>query len=275
MLYIEKHNLAFVHIPKNAGISVRTAIEATVGLSHEPLASDLGVSVVEAERLSIKGVDISGLGRVQPVHIPLAFLENHFPASWAALTGARSFSLIRDPRARFFSALLQHLQEYRGSGSVRIDDPLVRDEAKKVCEYLAKHTAFCEMEFIHFARQTDFVDRDGERIVTAIFPVEAIDKATRWIERETGLKLTVEHGHTRREPTRIGARIRPVARLAANGLLPRRVRDMIHPLWVKSGLFANAASRYDASDLGSDVEAFIAGFYAPDLALYTAAKKVA
>jgi len=271
LLFIAERQLAFIHIPKNAGISIRTAMEQAANLSHEPLAKDLDVSLEEAERLSQAGVEWPGHGRIQPVHMPLYFMEQYFPHSWAALKGAQSFAMIRDPRSRFFSALLQHLNEYRGSGSIRADDPLLLDEAKRVCDWLADRTIFCEMEYIHFSRQIDYVEKDAERVVSAIFPLDRVDAAEQWIAENTGLQLSVEQGHTRREPTRLGAKVRPAARFVANNLMPHAVKRLVHPLWVKSGLFGDASKRYTEIELSDDVERFVADFYAPDVALYAEA----
>lgn len=80
-------NLAFIHVSKNGG-QERAHRNATGGHAF-----------------------LRGPGKVKPEHLPLAFVRSHFPASWETLRGAHSFMLTREPRARFFSALLQRLRD--------------------------------------------------------------------------------------------------------------------------------------------------------------------
>lgn len=269
MLYLKDANLAFLHIPKNAGQSVRKAMMDSGTLSYAAMASDLGVTEAQAEDLMEAGVDtLPGLGVVQPEHVPLAFIESHFPATWATLTGARSFILVRPPRDRFFSALLQRLREYRGQGAIRADDPIVAEEAGRICEWLDQRGPFCDMTHIHFSRQADYANLRGERIVSAVFPMDRADLAAQWVATETGLQLDVTHDHARREPRKWANPIQPAARFIGRKLLPRPIKKAIYPLWMNSGAFANAASRYQSIALSPSVEAFIADYYGCDTALY-------
>ncbi|HUD30180.1 MAG TPA: hypothetical protein VMQ93_15025 [Novosphingobium sp.] len=271
MLYIEDANLAFVHIPKNAGQSIRRAMADSGTLSFSAMATDLHEEESRAAALMEAGLNIPGLGTVQPEHVPLTFLESHFPSTWATLAGARSFILARPPRDRFFSALLQRLREYHGFGAIRADHPSVIDEARRVCDWLAGRDGFCDMQFIHFSRQADYADLRGRRVVSAVFPIERTDLAARWVESETGLVLDVTHDHARREPKKWASSIQPAARFIGRRLLPMPVKRAIYPLWMNSAAFANASGRYRDIDLGVDVEGFIRSYYACDTALYAEA----
>jgi hypothetical protein len=268
LLYSEEANLVFIHVPKNAGKSMRNAFARGMTLSHAFLAGDLGVDEARGEAMMDGEVDVPGIGAVKPAHLPLAIAEAHFPRTWATIRRARSFILVRSPRERFFSALMQRLGEFRDAGPIRADDPLVRDEARRVCEWLAGRGPFGEAEYIHFSRQADYADLRGERVVSAVFPVERIDLAARWVEAETGLRIDVAHDHARREPRKWAGVIQPAARFIGRRVMPRAMKKAIYPLWMNSGAFANAASRYDALDLGGEVEAFVAEYYACDALLH-------
>ena len=268
MLYSEQANLVFIHVPKNAGKSIRNAFGRSAGMSWSFLASDLGVSESRAAQLMDEEVDVPGLGIVKPAHLPLPIVEARFPATWATIRSARSFVLVRPPRDRFFSALMQRLGEFAGIQGVRADDPLVCREAARVCEWLEGRGVFCDVEYIHFSRQTDYADLRGERVVSAIFPLDRIAGAAQWIEAETGLKLDVAHDHARREPRRWVGAIQPAARFIGRRVMPSAMKKALYPLWMNSGVFSDAASRYDTIDLGEDVERFIADYYAADARLY-------
>lgn len=268
MLYCEQANLAFIHVPKNAGKSIRNALAKGASLSYSFLARDLGVSEARAARMMDGKVDVAGLGPVKPAHLPLAVIEARFPATWATIRGAKSFVLVRPPRERFFSALMQRLGEFGDIGAIRVDDPLVRREAADVCDWLDRRGPFSDVEYIHFSRQSDYAALHGERVVSAVFPVDRIDLAARWIAAGTGLRIDVTHDHARREPRTWAGAIQPAARFIGRRLMPRAMKKAIYPLWMNSGVFSDAAGRYASIDLGGKVERFIADYYACDARLY-------
>ncbi|MEP5171327.1 MAG: hypothetical protein ABJQ42_00050, partial [Erythrobacter sp.] len=91
----------------------------------------------------------------------------------------------------------------------------------------------------------------------------------------TGLVLDITHDHARRQPKPWARAIQPVARFAGRNLMPRGLKRAMHPLWMKSGVFSDAAKGYDAVELGADVEAFIKEYYAADAALHASAQQAA
>lgn len=268
MLYSHEANLVFIHVPKNAGKSMRYAFERSMGLSYSFLARDLGVNEACAAQLMDEEVEVAGLGLVKPAHLPLAIVEHGFPATWTTIRAAKSFILVRPPRDRFFSALMQRLGEFGDVGAIRTDSPQVREEAARVCEWLDGRGPFSDVEYIHFSRQSDYADLRGERVVSAVYPLDRIDLAACWIETETGIRLDVAHDHARREPKRWAGALQPAARFIGRKVMPRAVKKAIYPFWMNSGVFADAANRYGSIDLGHEVERFIADYYACDARLY-------
>jgi hypothetical protein len=275
MKYLPQRNLFFVHIPKNAGMSVRRALSVPGEDGWEPMATDLGLDEAEAARITERGngFDHPVLGRIHPAHLPLPLIEAEMPRTWAALSGARSFGLTRPPRARFISALLQRLKEFKDAGAIRADDPQVAEEAARVCEWLDGRGPFTDIEYIHFARQTDYADSGGRRVLTQLFPVTATDALSRWIAAEAGLEIEITEYHSRRQPKRWAKAIQPVARFAARNMMPEGVRRALHPLWTGSRLFDNAAKGYGVVAFDDDVERFVDEHYAVDATLHAEAEK--
>lgn len=270
MKYLPRRNLFFVHIPKCAGMSVRAALTIEGEPSFGPIAEDLGLDEEEAERVTERGngFDHPRLGLIHPAHLPLASVKAQMPRTWEALLAARSFGLTRDPRRRFISALLQRLKEFKDAGAIRADDPIVREEAERVCSWLDGRDIFTDIAYAHFIRQSDFGDVDGKRILTALFPIERTDALSRWVEETSGLQIEIERSHLRRQPKRWARGVQPVVRMVGRHMMPVAVKRMLHPLWVGSGVFANAANIYEKVDLGTDVEAFIDRYYAVDRDLH-------
>ena len=272
MRYLPDQKFYFVHIPKNGGQSVRNAMTRAGELSFGPLAQDLGVDESAAAALSEKGFAHKFLGEIHPAHLPLWALHEAFPQSWAAFEGSTSLALTRDPRDRFLSALMQRLKEFQGAGAIRADDPQVALEARAVCDWLDAQRRHADLNYVHFIRQVDFTDIDGARKVGGVFPMTDAAAAAAWLDAQTGLALDITHDHARRQPKPWARVIQPVARYAGQHLMPRTIKRALHPLWMKSGVFSDAAKGYAAVDLGADVEAFIEEYYAADIALHDEAK---
>lgn len=273
MRYAPAPNIFFVHIPKNGGQSVRNAMREAAELSFAPLARDLNISDAEAEALAEKGTTHPRLGSIHPAHLPLWAMQAEFPECWKAFEAAKSFALTRDPRDRFLSALMQRLKEFRGAGAIRAEDPMVAQEARAVCDWLSTRPRHTDLEYIHFVRQVDFTDIDGTRLVDAVFPTSAMDAVSIWFRENGGIDLTVGHDHARRQPKPWARGVQPVARFAGRFLMPKALKRALHPLWMSSGVFSNAAGEYARVDLGKDVEDFIASHYAADAALHEEAKQ--
>lgn len=274
MMLFTKAGIAFVPVPKNAGKSISPVLRDMLERDMAPTARDFGISVPEfLEQFAPgKGVVHPELGLVKQEHLPLVYWRDHFPHSWASFGTLKSFALVREPRDRFFSAVLQRLGEFKDVKGLRADDPQVQEEALRVSEWLAGRGKFHDPEYIHFIRQVDFVDLDGQRMVDRVFLMR--DTSTlvqQWVREQTGVPVDFALAHTRREPKGWAAKVQPVARFVGRKLMPRAIKRAIYPLWMNSGAFANAAARYGEIALNPDVERFIAEYYAADAALFAEA----
>ncbi len=268
--------IAFVHIPKNGGKSIRAALDRSGHWDLSATARDLAMDEAELHTSFEGGQGYAHplLGRTKLEHLPLQFWREHFAQTWAAFQTMPSFAVLRDPRDRFFSAILQRLGEYQGQRSLRADDPLVTSEAARVAQWLESRGPFSDIEYIHFTRQSDYVELDGKPCTTALFAIDDTASLGDWLNQTAGVSLEVPHDHARREPKLWSRPIQPVARLVGR-LLPGAVKRAIYPLWRGSGAFANAAGRYKEIGLDDDVEKFVTEYYARDFALFAQCQKAA
>ncbi|MEP2474937.1 hypothetical protein [Roseobacter sp.] len=277
MKYLPDHGVFFVHIPKCAGMSIRAALQDGGGSDFAPIAADLGLDPAEAMRVTerSRGFEHPALGRIHPAHLPLALLQSHMPKTWDAMTACKPFAVTRNPRDRFISAVMQRMKEFKDAGAIRADDPEVAQEARAICDWLDARDVFADIEYIHFARQIDYVEIDGTRFVPNLFPLEQLTALEHWLETTADLRIEVTHGHIRRQPRKWARVVQPAARMLGRTLLPRPIKQALHPYWIGSAMFSNASQGYDTVDFGADVEAFIAQYYAPDAALHRAAQQAA
>src|SRR5271165_2712255 len=252
MIVDDEHRVAFVHIPKCGGTSVRRQLR--------PLDS------YERFFFGIREHDV--LGRLDFCHIPLPFLARHFPDVFDKVAAYRAFAVIRDPHSRFVSATFQRLAVF---GGVRRTAATAREairEAERTMDWLAGRGPFCDPAYIHFARQIDYVVLDGQRIVENVYAIEDMAAFGAEIERLTG------------------AAFDPDRRENSNFASPSRMLSLLHiakPLysrlttWNQREAILKALRRwklqtpdslYDAFRRNPKIVDFVESYYADDFALY-------
>jgi hypothetical protein len=271
MMYAPRDGLFFVHIPKCAGTSMRRLLAPLAALPREALAADLGVPV---ETVPEEGANLAydhpAIGPIKLDHIPLPLLRDHFPAVWAQFASATSFAIIREPRARFVSALLHRLLEF-DKIDVRVVEPdRVTRAAETVCTELAGAGVYAGLTCNHFVRQSDYVDLDGTRRVTRLFALENLNAATRWLGEEFGVGAEEERAErTAIQPRGWFRHVLRYGRPVYRALAPDALRRRLFPIWSRNAaLFAPAASAYDDLALPPSVESFIRTHYAADFDLH-------
>lgn len=265
--------IAFIHVPKNGGKSIRQGLDAQFALNLGCTAADLGITPARLadDLASGDGVQHPVLGQIKLEHLPLIFWQEHFARTFAAFRSCQSFILVRNPRDRFLSAVMQRLGEFKDMTALRADDPAVTQEALQMCDWLAGRGAFCDIEYAHFARQTDYADLAGVRQVSAIFPIERAYLAQAWVADKTGKSVAVKHDHARREPKAWAKSFQPAVRFVGRYLIPPPIKRAVYPWWRQSAVFDDAAKRYKTIPLDTQVERFVAEYYAADVALYNEA----
>jgi hypothetical protein len=252
----DTHRLVFVHIPKCGGTSIRAALSAFDSLQGE---------------FAKKGVHPI-LGPIFFGHLPLAFVERHYPSQWEKLLTYESLAVARDPFERFSSATIQRLKEFRGEIDLKITTSMALNEAHKTIQWLSRRGTFCDMEYIHFSRQIDYVELEGRRMVTNIFAIEHLAALATVLETRYGLHLDPERREnaTFASDNRLLARLR-VAKPVYKRLTSWTFRERMLVLMRRLRLHT-PTSLYEAFRRDSQIRDFVEDYYADDFALHRAAR---
>jgi len=262
MIIDDAHRAAFVHIPKCGGTSV--------SLQFSELDSCAGA-------FRRKGVH-PVLGSIHYAHIPLAYLKQHYPDEFEKVATYRSFALVRDPYERFASATFQRLEEFGGASGLDVASKLditskqALGEARAVMRWLGDRGAFCDLEYIHFSRQVDYVELAGRPIVGHVFPLENISDMAAALEASCGVRFDPE----RRENTNFASNNRLLALLHVAKPIYSRLtswsfRERVL-LTMRRWKVSGPGALYAAFRQDREVSRFIETYYAGDFALYDAAK---
>ncbi len=257
MIVDDRHNVVFLHNPKCAGTSVRRQLahlDTTAGAFSAP-------------------GEIEGTGKVYKTHLPLDILAKHFRATYEKVKNYQSFVLVRDPQARFKSALAQRFREFLGKEITETADEEVLDEAYRLMEKLKDMPQMYPMEYIHFLPQYRFIENNNKRVVDHIFPIEEMSDFYEAISDACGEELTpgVPQNQTLtfRRPG-----LRHVAR-RINGALRTSLPSQFYKPIQKFGHLAltrKPATEKSALD-HPDVQSFVEDFYKKDFEIYKEARK--
>jgi hypothetical protein len=256
MIIDDRHRAAFVHIPKCGGTSI--------SLQLSELDSYGG-------RFRNKGRHPE-LGSVHFAHIPLTFLRAAFPDVFAKVAAYQSFALTRDPHDRFASAVFQRLEEFRGVRKTAVTSQMALAEAREVIAWLTGRGPFCDLDYIHFSRQIDYVRLDGHGVVGNVFAIETMDEMTRGLGEVCQVSLDPE----RRENTNFasGNRFLAMAHLAKpiySRLTTWALRErMLHLL--RRWDLQNPRRLYEALRADGSINRFVETYYAMDFTLHASGR---
>lgn len=259
MIISDTHRLAFIHIPKCAGTTVKRRLQ--------PLDDTGGCYTDRVD-------DHPVLGRIDYVHLPLAVLREHFPDDYRKVRDYRSVAVIRDPLQRFPSSLAQRLRWYKGKPIERLGRREIRRELDRVIDFLSRHRDSKPLppDYVHFQRQCDYVFDRGEQVVQGLYSTERLDALYRDLADILGpapaasvdgapLNRTVAY---RNDALRLFAGpLRPLwRRLIAPWFSPdirRRVRRAV---------YASSLPAVDEVFDSAFVRDFASSYYAADFALF-------
>jgi hypothetical protein len=170
MIISDRFGLAFVHIPKCAGTTVREQLERA-----DPELFQLAGRQRHPE-----------LGRIDAMHLPLETLRDHFPDVLARLRAATSFALTRDPRDRFRSSVSEYVKTYEGRRLSEFAPGELGRVIDGIAAALAPRTALLPLRYVHFTPQEHYVRLDGETVVTQRYAIEDIAALFAELGRRTG-----------------------------------------------------------------------------------------
>ncbi len=162
MILCDRHRFVFIHIPKCAGSYVRACLSSFDD---------------SAGRFSRHG-DHTDLGILDFAHIPLSILEKFFPSEFARVAAYRSFAVVRDPFERFPSSMSEFLKKRKKQLIRNMSLREIRHEVDSIIRHLQQERPHAEPEttytYIHFTRQSEFVNLGGTRIVQHLYTMDNV-----------------------------------------------------------------------------------------------------
>ncbi|MBW4708547.1 sulfotransferase family protein [Roseobacter sp. YSTF-M11] len=160
MIILDDKEMAFIHVPKCAGSTVR----------HQLLE-------FSNQEDTFKGPAIlPDLGKVHLPHLTLDQVRSAFPEAFRKIGSYETFAITRDPISRFASALGQRLKQHKGVNIHTMDEHSKRREMEVVFDVLAANDGALPSEFIHFTRQSAFIELEGKQIVKHLFPMAKVSE---------------------------------------------------------------------------------------------------
>ncbi|UWQ23177.1 sulfotransferase family protein [Jannaschia sp. W003] len=270
MIICPTQGFVFVHIPKCAGSSVRSQVRRC-----------------DADHVSMGDVAAHpSLGRIDYGHVPLGALRAHFPDEYAAVRDLTAFAVLRDPLARFGSALRQVLWRYEGRPMTAIPPAELRETTLRMLDDVAADLervagdphAVPSRKLVFFARQEGFVSDLGleghPRLVDHALPMELVPDLIDHLARRSGVAL--DPGARANQNVDLKVRALGGPAYAINSMLRRMLPERMHAR-VKAaaiGMLSSGRSAADASGVLDlpEVRDFVDQHYAADVALHAAAR---
>lgn len=263
MIISDKFGLVFVHIPKCAGTTLRFALA--------PFDD-------AADRYYNKGVsEHPVLGPLDYHHIPLEVLAEHFTQDFDLFDSYRSFALVRDPFARFPSSLHERFVQRDGIPLSKRNRAEIAKEVDEVLRVLSEHPKdrpVTDPGLIHFSRQKDYIFLNGRRVVQTVRTVAEMDDVLSDLTGIIGRPIQPEESKNRRVHHVFPA-IEKLQRAITRPIekaLPRRLwKPAFKPIqaaFVATGLMRHAGNPLVNLPNASEIDAFIAEFYAEDIQLF-------
>lgn len=253
MIVSDPLKLAFMHIPKCAGSTVRNAL-----------------APFNSHRFG-DYFDYPDGGRQVFDHLPLADVRTHLPDVYKKIVAYESYAILREPRERFASALAQYLRSLQKLKLSRRSGTLFRQTALEVAAKLASAQERRAPELTFFQKQAAFVVVDGRRIVRHLYGFDELPRLSADLHLRHGIAVDLRE---RRNQARVedGAAVRTLKRvgrpLYRQILSEERTARMRLALRTLTG---NSPQRLYRQLFDDDaVRAFVDDYYAEDRVLYEA-----
>jgi hypothetical protein len=254
MIVSDRYQFIFVHIPKCAGTSLRRVLT--------PYDDSCGAF---SERVA----EHPKFGRLDYTHLPLHVLAEVAPEQFEKLRSYGSYAISRDPFQRFPSAIAQRLKMYVRQELAQVDRAALHAEIDSAITFLRGQTHVVAPDYIHFARQVDFVRLRGEVFVKEVFPVERLDAFMDTVGARVGTHLG-EVGHENQAGVLRFNNLRGLVVFGSNAakrLLPastsRALRDRARRLLLKP-----AHQNLPPAFASKTVVDFVNDYYADDITLH-------
>jgi hypothetical protein len=160
---------------------------------------------------------------------------------------------------------------YVGQELAQADKNTLHGEIDLTIEYLGKCDIVTAPEFIHIAKQVDFVECEGRRIVENVFPVDRMNAFSTVISAQVGKQLNI--GDDNKATVLRHGSLRPLITLGSTmvkRLLPSRISRRLRN-HAREILIQPARERLPPAFHSKSILDFIEEYYADDIVLHNAA----
>lgn len=252
----DEHHFVFVHIPKCAGQTVSTQlIEAGVDWDKNYNSYPLFEHAVK--------------GQFMMAHLPLPVLSELFPKTLVKYQNYHTFAVAREPRARFASAMAQHLREFHDVDLHSISEKAIARKVDEIMKQMANTPVWTPVEYIHFTRQSDYVYLDGKRIISDLYTTDSLPEFYYMLGVRYGLELNPTFATNTTTTYRVPALKRTFQKASAScrKVLPSQA---FNALRVKARAVAIVQTKGKMPDIfwSDTVNSFLQDFYAADYLLW-------
>ena len=158
---------------------------------------------------------------------------------------------------------------YLGKEFAQLDENEIRSEIDKVVTYLRSEPRVIAPDFIHFSRQSDFVQVGGERLVRNLFPVERLDLFALALGQHIGTDI-LQVGHANKTTVFRYPQLKNMLRngsTIARKLLPDAAYETLR-VSARRALMKPGDSAPPAVFDETAVQSFVRDYYAADIALH-------
>ena len=245
MIIIDELEFVYVHIPNCGGSSV----------NHTN--PDLELTLVD------NGHD------QMSTHVPLGHVKATDPELYQKVCNYYSFAHVREPVARFRSALFQHCREFLELSSSECDDASLLHVAYSVAEELENADFPYPIKYEHFTPQYSYLEVDGECIIKHIGVLGDFTELNAFYSKcglnTVGVSLNVTHTPKEGLFSCLAKLVQPFVRT----LLPSEFKNKIWTWLMSKGLYE--VSKENSTDFllnDPKIISFIRLFYARDFELY-------
>lgn len=172
MYFFPKSNVAYIHIPKCGGTSVKKLM-----MSSEQY--DNNDYILNQRKYMDDGV------KLDLSHLTLFQIRHYFPEIFSSISSMKKMTIIRDPRVRIYSSIYQSIRMYGDRTLLERPDKaaLIKNVYKlldTVDVALSSRDAL-PYPMVHFSKQLDFIFLDNKQFVENIFHIENERRIINWI----------------------------------------------------------------------------------------------
>lgn len=256
MIIVENHGLAFVHIPKCAGTTVREQL-----VKLDDTASQFAGVQTHPQ-----------LGRIDYMHLPLGVLAQYFPDTFGALTRLDVYAITRDPQARFQSSVSEYLKRIQNRRMAELSSADLQSVVEEVMRKLENAPEVFPYEIAHFTPQCAYIFYQNRQIAQHTFALDHIEALFAVLAARAGVDIDTKAWSNQDFVLRFEGLKKSIwgANDIARSLLPYRgyqaLKRIVRPVLVRNRSTPVAKELF-ASD---KIKAFVRDYYAEDFRQYAA-----